>query len=175
MTKKNRDTSDGEDQPFGGILGGLADLVHKLGELAEKGQELKRSGEFSNLGGDKDIKAVYGFNVKFGAGKGGDEKIKVEPFGNVARDKESGRTFVKELREPLVDVFEEDDHTLVVAEMPGISKGDIKLEIKDDVLSISAVRGDKKYSKELLLPKAYDKSKMSYSCNNGMVEIKLTN
>ena len=75
----------------------------------------------------------------------------------------------------MVDIFEEDDHTLVVAEMPGISKGDVKLELNDDVLSISAERGDKKYSKEVLLSKAYTKSKMSYSCNNGMVEIKLKN
>ncbi len=175
MAKKNRDTSDSEGQPFGGILGGLADLVHKLGELAERGEALKKSGEFTNIGGEKDLKAVYGFNVKFGAGKKGEDKIKVEPFGNVARDKESGRTFVQEVREPLVDVFEEDDHTLVVAEMPGISKGDVHLDINDDVLSVRAERGDKKYSKEILLPKAYPKSKMSYSCNNGMVEIKLKN
>lgn len=175
MAKKIKDVPGDEGQPFGGILGGLADLVHKLGELAEKGQALKKSGELGNLGGEKDLKAVYGFNVKFGAGKQGEDKIKVEPFGNVTRDKESGRTFVQEVREPLVDIFEEDDHTLVVAEMPGISKGDVKLDLNDDVLSISAERGDKKYSKEVLLSKAYTKSKMSYSCNNGMVEIKLKN
>ena len=46
-------------------------------------------------------------------------EIKVEPFGNVTKDKESGRTVVHEVREPLVDVFEEDDHVLVIAEMPG--------------------------------------------------------
>lgn len=175
MVKKVKDTSDSEGQPFGGILGGLADLVHKLGELAEKGQALKSSGEIPKFGGEKDLKAVYGFNVRFGGGKQGEDKIKVEPFGNVARDKESGRTFVQEVREPLVDVFEEEDHTLVVAEMPGISKGDLKLDINDDVLSITAERDDKKYSKEVLLSKAYPKSKMSYSCNNGMVEIKLKN
>ncbi len=175
MAKKVKDSIEGEGQPFGGILSGLADLVHKLGELAEKGQALKQSGELGSMGGDKDIKAVYGFNVKFGAGKQGDDKIKVEPFGNVTRDKESGKTFVQEVREPLTDIFEEEDHTLVIAEMPGIRKGDVKLDLNDDVLSISAEHGDKKYSKEVLLSKAYPKSKMSYSCNNGMVEIKLRN
>ena len=156
----------------GGILGGLSDLVQKLADLAEKGKELKASGEIPNLQGDKEIKAVYGFNVKFGLDKQGSDQIKVEPFGNVTKDKDSGRTLVHEVREPLVDVFEEDDHILVVAETPGIGPKDVKIDLKDDVLTFSAVKGDKKYYKELLLPRVCDKKKMKLSCNNGMLEIK---
>ena len=174
MAKKTRGASDetGNGPNIGGFLGGLSDLVQKLADLAEKGRELKGSGEIPNLQGDKEIKAVYGFNVKFGLDKKGEDRIKVEPFGNVVKDKKSGRTVVHEVREPLVDVFEEDDHVLVVAETPGISVKDVKIDIKDDVLTISAAKGDKKYHKELLLPRSCDKSKMKISCNNGMLEIK---
>ncbi len=101
----------------------------------------------------------------------GDDKLKVEPFGNIKRDK-SGQTVVQEVREPLVDIFEEEDHTLMVAEMPGISEKDIKMGLQDDVLTISAKRGDKKYRKEILLPRAYAREKMIVSCNNGILEIK---
>lgn len=174
MAKKTRDTTQDNipGSNIGGLLGGLSDLVQKLADLAEKGKELKASGEFPNLQGSKEMKAVYGFNVKFGLDQKGSDQIKVEPFGNVTKDKESGRTVVHEVREPLVDVFEEDDHVLVIAETPGIGPEDVQTDLKDDVLTISASKGDKKYHKEILLPRICDKGKMTISCNNGMLEIK---
>ena len=174
MAKRTRDTAkdDAFGSNIGGLLGGLSDLVQKLADLAEKGKELKSSGEFPSAQGDKEIKAVYGFNVKFGLDKKGSDQIKVEPFGNVTKDTKSGRTVVHEVREPLVDVFEEEDHILVIAETPGIGAKDVKLDLKDDVLTISASKGDKKYHKEVLLPRACKKEKMKLSCNNGILEIK---
>jgi HSP20 family protein len=153
---------------FGGVFKGLADLIEKLGELAEKGEQLKKSTEFQH----RDVKGVYGFSVKVGLGDKGGKEVKVEPFGNVRRDEKSGETVVQEIREPVVDVFEEKDHVLVVAEMPGISAKDVHLEVKDDLLTITATRGDKKYYKEILLPRAYPREKMKVSCNNGILEIK---
>lgn len=154
---------------FEGILGGLTDLVEKLGELAEKGESLSRTGEIH--GKDKDVKGVYGFSVKVGLGG---EEAKVEPFGNIRRDEKTGESFVHEVREPMVDVFEEEDHTLVVAEMPGIGAKDVQINVKDDLLTINAKRGGKKYRKEVLLPRAYPREKMVVSCNNGILEIKCT-
>ncbi len=165
MTRKH-DSS--EDAGFGGVFKGLADLIEKLGDLAEKGEKLKKSGEFQH----QDVKGVYGFSVKVGLGDKGDQEVKVEPFGNVRRDKESGETVVQEIREPVVDIFEEKDHTLVVAEMPGISTKEVQLTVKDDLLTISAEKGDKKYRKEILLPRAYPREKMTMTCNNGILEIR---
>lgn len=171
MSKKNRGKAD-DDNPLGGIsgfLGGLTEIVEKLGELADKSRELSGKGELSDLGLGKQLKGVYGFNVRVGLG---DDKVKVQPFGNIKRDKQSGETVVQEVREPMVDLFEEKDHLLIVAEMPGIGSKDVKLEIKDDVLTIRAERGEKKYGKEVLLPRSYPREKMEVSCNNGMLEIK---
>ncbi|HUT04002.1 MAG TPA: Hsp20/alpha crystallin family protein [bacterium] len=154
---------------FGGILGGFADLVDKLGELAEKGERLSRTGEIDFKRKGKDLKGVYGFSVKVGLG--GDE-VKIEPFGNIRRDKESGEAVVQEIREPIADVFEEKDHTLVVVEMPGISEDDVQIDVKDDLLTLYAEHGEKKYRKEVLMPKSYPKEKMCISCNNGILEIK---
>ena len=95
------------------------------------------------------MKGIYGFTVKVGLG---DDGPHVEPFGNIRRDQESGRTVVQEVSEPVVDVFEESDHVLVVAEMPGVGPEDVKIEVEDDLLTISAENGDKKYRKEVLLP-----------------------
>ncbi len=155
---------------FGGLFKGLADLVEKLGDLAEKGETLKRSGEFQ--GENKDIKGVYGFTVKMGLGDKGDKEFKVEPFGNVRREAGPGETVVQEVREPVVDVFEEKGYTLVVAEIPGVSLKDVRLEVQDDLLTIYAESGDKKYRKEVLLPRACPRNRMKLSCNNGILEIK---
>ena len=152
---------------FEGILGGLTDLVEKLGDLAEKGEKLSSTGDIRFK--DKDLKGVYGFSVKVGLGG---EGAKVEPFGNIRRDEQTGEPVVQEIREPMVDVFEEEDHILVVAELPGISTEDVRIEARDDWLTIYAERGDKKYRKEVLLPKAYPQEKMEVTCNNGILEIK---
>jgi HSP20 family protein len=165
MTRKK---GSGGEAGFGGVFKGLAELIEKLGDLAEKGEHLKQSGEFTQ----RDAKGVYGFSVKVGLGDKGDKEVKVEPFGNIRRDEKSGETTVQEIREPVVDVFEEQDHTLVVAEMPGISTKDVLLTVQDDLLTIYAEKKEKKYRKEILLPRPYPREKMKMTCNNGILEIK---
>ncbi len=170
MAKRDRDKQKppgGGLEGLGGLFKGLGDLVEKLGELAEGGQELSRTGEIT--GEDKRVKGIYGFTVKVGLGG---DKPRIEPFGNIRQDAKSGRTVVEEVREPVVDVFEEDGHVLVVAEMPGVGLADVDIDVKDDVLTISAKRGETKYRKEILLPRAFSKDKMQISCNNGVLEIK---
>lgn len=153
--------------PIGGFLSGLAGLVNKLNELAKTGEELRRTGEFRTS--SKGVKGVYGFTVKAGLG---DEAPHIEPFGNIGTDKASGKAVVQEIREPPVDVFKEKDFVLVVAEMPGIGADDVHLDVKDDVLTLSAARGDKKYRREILLPACFPREKMQVACNNGVVEIR---
>ena len=147
-TSGPRRTSGGVD--LGGFLGGLTNLIEKLGELAETGEELQGLKEFGHEGG-----------------------VKVEPFGNVQKDERTGRATVREVSEPPVDVFEEADHVLVVAEMPGVGPDDLHLELKDDILTIAADRGPKKYRKEVLLPASFPAEAMSTTCRNGILEIKL--
>lgn len=169
-TKPNRNREEGF-MGMGGFLGGLGTLLEKLGELAEKGEDLRKTGEFQGSDPEGKVRGIYGFSVKVGLG---DQGVTVEPFGNMRKDEQTGKTVVTEVREPLVDVFEEQDHVLVVAEMPGIDEENVQLEINDDILTITAVRGDKKYRKEVLLPAAFAPDKMSRTCRNGVLEVKLT-
>jgi HSP20 family protein len=169
MAEKGRDRAShgGIETGLGGMLKGLGDLVEKLGELGETGRELSKTGEIH--GPEKQVRGIYGFTVKVGLGE---EGPRIEPFGNIRHDAKSGRTEVQEVREPMVDIFEEDDHLLVLAELPGIGKDDVRIDLEDDVLTISAEKKDKKYRKEVLLPRSVSKEKMQISCNNGVLEIK---
>ena len=165
-TGKDRHLNNGIGGGLGGILKGLGDLVEKLGDLEKQG-EISKTGSINGPG--EQLRGIYGFTVKVGLG---DQGPRIEPFGNIRRDADSGRTEVQEVREPMVDVFEEEDHLLVLAELPGVGKDDIKVDVKDDVLTVTAERGDKKYRKEVLLPCCVPKSKMQVTCNNGVLEIK---
>ena len=155
-----------------GMLRGLGDLVGKLSELAEKGESLKKTGLFDiDTNGPNKAKAVYGFSMKMGSNE--DQEPTMESFGNVHRDEVTGETTVQEVSEPLIDVIEEADHILVLAEMPGVADEDIHLDLKGDVLVLHAEKGSKKYHKEVLLPRSFDDKTLERSCHNGILEIKL--
>lgn len=165
MNKERKD-SGGTDFGLGGIFKGLGDIVEKLHELAETGQELSRSGELKQ---GEHVKGIYGFTVRVGLG---DQTPRIEPFGNIRKDIRTGRTVVQETREPVVDLFDEEDCVLVIAEMPGITLDDVQIEVKDNWLTIRAEKGDKKYRKQIELPQSFTREKMETSCNNGVLEIK---
>jgi len=169
--KKTEGVETGGFMGLGGLLGGLNGLMEKLGELAEKGGEIRDAGEIGGLDPKGKLRGVYGFTIKTAVGGDG---IKVEPFGNVQKDEETGGPVVREMREPMVDVFEEDDHVLVVAEMPGVGEEDVQLACDGDILTITAERGDMKYRKEVLLPSSFSTDKISHVCRNGVVEVRLT-
>jgi HSP20 family protein len=171
MSKKGTKGGRTHDSGSAGFLGGLAEVLDKLSELAETGRTLSRGGEFSSAAeSGKEFKGMYGFNVRVGLGS---EEPKVEPFGNIKIDRSAREgVVVAPVREPAVDVMEEADHVLIVAEMPGVGTEDVRLEVHDDVVTLTAEAGDKKYRKEVLLPKACPRAKMTLTCNNGIVRIR---
>jgi len=171
--EKGKDTpKEPKENGFLGLLGGFGAFIDKLGELAEKGEQLRKSGEFKSSDPAGKVRGVYGFSVKVGLGN--EDDITVEPFGNVHKDEATGKTVVAEVREPMVDIFDEQDHVLIVAEMPGIAEADLILNLKEDILTITAGQGDKKYHKEVLLPSAFPPEKMSHTCRNGVLEVKIS-
>ena len=74
--------------------------------------------------------------------------------------------------EPDFDVFDEGNHILIVGDMPGVNKEDIKYEVKDNVLKIWTENG-RKYQKEIELPASVTK-KVGLNYRNGVLEVKLT-
>lgn len=156
-----------EDIPFlGGLLKGLEKFIDLAERAEEVGGELKRSGHIKGLGGRKDIRGVYGFTVRTGLG----QKTRVEPFGNIKKTKEGPK--VSETREPIVDVFDEKDHVLIIVELPGIDEKSITIDLKKDMLFLEAGGSDRKYSKEILLPVPIDFASKKMNFKNGILEVK---
>jgi HSP20 family protein len=168
MSQKRTNKTGPVDAGLGGMFKSLGGFLELLSDLAEKGEgEFTKSGEVGGEG-KKGMKAVYGFSVRVGGGG----KPLIENFGNVKSDRD-GSPVVEEAREPMVDVFDESDHLLIVAELPGVAEKEIHFEVKGDVLHLTANHGDRKYQKELLLPAPVLEKGATSSYRHGVFELKL--
>jgi len=147
---------------FGGLFKGLGNLIDLASKLSEEGVE--RRGEIRGL--PQGVKGVYGFSIRTLAGK-----PVVETFGNIKETTQG--PVVEEVREPIVDIFDEEERILVIAELPGVSEGQIKIEIAGDILSLAASDKDRKYAKEILLPSKVKPQPVKSSYKNGILEITL--
>ena len=161
------------DLGFGGLFKGLGDFIDLLSETVEASEasesgeaEVKRSGEFRVKGlGDKG-RGVYGFSVRTGVGGA----PRVERFGNI-RASDAGPV-VADVREPLVDVFDEGDEIVVAAELPGVADDEIQVQVREDILALET-QGERKYAKEILLSAAAEAASLRRSYKNGILEVRL--
>jgi len=110
---------------------------------------------------------VYGFSYTMGP----DGKPIIREFGNVKPTRLGPR--LREEREPLVDVMSEKDEVVVTAELPGVEKTDIKLDVAEETLTISVDTKKHKYHKELELPSKVDSKSAKASYKNGVLEVRL--
>jgi HSP20 family protein len=174
MAKDKSEKDKGLDIDFGigklslgGLFKGIENLVDLAAKLKDAGGEINKEGEIDLSNLKEGMKGVFGFSVKTAVGG----KPVVESFGNVKKTPEGPK--VGEEREPITDVFDEDEEIRIYAEMPGINEADIKLDLKEDILDISAQTGDRKYHKEILLPAKVQAETTVSSYNNGILEIKV--
>jgi HSP20 family protein len=112
---------------------------------------------------------VYGYSVKIGP----NGKPIVREFGNMKPGPggEEGLPLnLQDQREPLVDVIDEEDQIKVLAELPGVEKGDIQLYVDEHTLTIKVENPERRYHKELALPDEIDSSSSKSTYRNGVLE-----
>lgn len=175
MPQKKREPKEQAsiDLGFGGLFKGLGNFVDLLSEMVDTAEtsetgeaEVTRTGEFKVKGMGEKGKGIYGFTVRTGIGG----MPRVERFGNI-RATESGPV-VAEVREPMVDVFDEGHEIVVVAELPGVGEDEIRVAVQDDILSLETT-GERKYAKEILLSGPVDAATLKKTYNNGILELRL--
>ena len=76
-------------------------------------------------------------------------------------------------RQPMVDVIEEADSIVVIAEVPGASEADVTLSVDRDNRLRIATAPPLRYGRTVPLTAAVDAAKMSFSCRNGILEVSL--
>ncbi len=164
--KDKKNEADFDLFGLGGLFKGIEKLVDLAGKLDEKGG-ISKEGEINFDHIKKGMKGVYGFTINTAGGG----IPKVETFGNIKKTPEGPK--VDEEREPITDIFDEKNEIVVIAEMPGIEETDLKIDLKEDILEISATGKNRKYRKELLLPAKVIKSNLRHKFTNGILEIRI--
>ena len=102
---------------------------------------------------------------------------------------ERGAIVPSEYREPFIDVMESDKEIIATAEMPGLEKKDIEINVTEDMLEISAKtkheekkeekgyiykeRRSGSYYREISLPSPIDPDNSKATYENGVLEIKM--
>jgi len=112
----------------------------------------------------------YGYQITIGP----EGKPHIREFGNI-RPSSKGLIEQSTVRQPLVDTrFNEKENTLVItAEMPGITKEDVKVSMEEGMVTIHAEKGNKKYHTELPVEKELDTDSTKASYINGILELKI--
>jgi len=171
--KENKSKNQDENQEsdfnlfgFGGLFKGIEKLVDLAGKLEEKGG-ISKEGEINLDDIKKGMKGVYGFTINTAVGG----KPKVETFGNIKKTPEGPK--VDEEREPITDIFDEENEVVIIAEMPGIEHDEIVIDLKEDILEISTTGKNRKYRKEILLENKFTKENLRHKFTNGILEIRI--
>ena len=116
------------------------------------------------------VPLYYGYKIAVGP----DGIPHVREFGNI---KPSQKSLIEQsnVHNPLVDsIFDEKENTLIItAEMPGITKQDIKVAVGNGLVTIQAEKGDKKYHSELPVNHELDEDLAKASYTNGILELKI--
>src|SRR5271157_4281921 len=190
MVKKNRDEDDDEDDNRDEDGEDNADVFKNLGGIMPPGfgKYMKKfMGEFMKQFNPQTFKkmsedlekqmreggpgrpAVFGFSFNVGP----DGKPMMQPFGNV--EEREGKTEIKESRDPLVDIIDEQDELIVAAEIPGVRKEDIELSATEHTLTIRAKSDEtgRNYEKEVDLPAKINPNIARARYTHGILEVKL--
>ncbi|MCJ7445252.1 MAG: Hsp20/alpha crystallin family protein [Methanotrichaceae archaeon] len=109
---------------------------------------------------------VYGFSYTAEPGK---EPIFRE-FGNIRPSPKGIEPSMG--REPMVDVIDEKDKYKIYAELPGVDKEKIKLDVAENSVEVKTV-DDKKYYKMIDLESSVDPDSTNASYKNGVLTVEL--
>lgn len=79
------------------------------------------------------------------------------------------------LREPetLIDVIERKDEIVIVAELAGFKRENIKVDVEKQKINLTANALDRKYRKSLVLPKKVIPETVCTAYKNGVLEIRM--
>jgi len=119
---------------------------------------------------------VFGFHMTTGS----DGKPVIEEFGNnlgEANEEIDAKTrkpitktnFLE--NEPLTDVIDGVKELRVLAELPGVAREDIKIELKPGEVSINVDTATRKYHKDIRLPCKVSTENVKTTLKNGILEI----
>lgn len=76
-------------------------------------------------------------------------------------------------RQPPIDVFEEENYLIVLAELLGIDKKDVKVKADENSVTITAENTERKYFEIVRLPTRVNKDTTELTYRNNILQLRL--
>lgn len=96
------------------------------------------------------------------------ENVARRPEGTHAEATEDERTYA-----PLVDIFENAQELLLLADLPGVGKEDVKLHFEKDRLTLEAKAPNIRYRRQFVVSSGVDVEKTEATVREGVLSVKL--
>lgn len=170
MVKKGSD--DAEDVTgaagFAKIARGLSDLFNVLADF----DQLPRRGRREKDG--RVIEYSFGTRTLSEAARekrASEEEPSMRPE---ARPRRVAKKSSLEVLEPVTDIFDEQDEVVLLFELPGVERKDIRCILDGDILLLEAKTEDRLYRKESLIEEKLAAGSPRLNLRNGVLEVRLS-
>lgn len=175
--KVRRPDDEEKDEDIGGVteraLRGLDEIIPGFGELV-KGLKKSEAFEKRLRAADAEIERQLGGASPL-ARVGGTRRSVIPPKTTMRASRAVFReegAVQSPRRDVVADIFDEGDCLKVIAEVPGVDENDIKTEVKDSLLILSAQATNHTYYEEIELPCSV-KAELNLTYKNGILQITL--
>ena len=70
-----------------------------------------------------------------------------------------------------MDIIKDVDKLKIIAELPGVTKSDLRITANETSLTIESLSGERRYNKKIELPNEIEPSSGKSSYKNGILEV----
>lgn len=148
----------------GSILGGITDILERLGDLADKGEQLAKHGELHVR--DQGGKGAFDISLNIDVGDCGSTPEQQQ------QPAPTNRPQSPPVRQPVVEINADADCTQITVELPGIGLEDVVVTFAEDVMLLAADNGKRKYGARVRLAERFCQADTTMCCENGILDIR---
>jgi HSP20 family protein len=149
------------------IARGLSDLFNVLADF----DQLPRRGRH-----EKDGRVMeYSFGTRTLREAAGEQEASEETHArSEAPPRRAAKRSTLEVLEPVTDMFDEPGELLLLFELPGVERKDIRCILDGDILLLEAKAGERLYRKETLIEEKLAAGAPHLNLRNGVLEVRLS-
>jgi HSP20 family protein len=146
------------------IARGLSDLFKVLGDF----DQLPRSGRH-----EKDGRVMeYSFRARTARGAAEEGPGRAEPEERRDAPRRMARRSTLEILEPVTDMFDEPEEIVLLFELPGVERKNVRCFLDGDILLLEAKTGERLYRKEMLIEEKVSGAP-ELNLRNGVLEVRI--
>jgi HSP20 family protein len=169
--KKERNPTNPFDRffrdPFSQSTPNIFDIFEQ--EFKRMQQEMTNFHQNSMFEQTQNQPRIYGWTYYVGP----DGKPHYQEYNNAERIPTNQKPQIQEKNEPFIDVIDSDKEIYITAEIPGIEKENINVELTKDSLILNVKHPERGFNKEINLPAEINKKPVEAKYNNGVLSITL--